>query len=185
LIDREADELGDATLGGARRTQSRIELVNDRFLGRDHCCDLKARNPAYIINGKDVQWIGHCQEELVLQARNRDNLMSVRQFTRDQIGNFQRNADSTKVDGGRVEHAAHRNGHVLLAYVRLLENQLEQPGALLFLLLEQLIDLARAEQTVLDECVGDAFSKCFYWRHILAENFAKIFYEVRGRNQIP
>ena len=61
-----------------------------------------------------------------------------------------------------------RDGHVLLADVGLLQDQLEQAGAFLLLLLEQFLDLLGGQQAVLDQGVGDAFAKCFDWRHGLS-----------------
>ena len=76
-----------------------------------------------------------------------------------QVGHFQRDADAGEIDGRRVEHAAHGDGHVLLADVGLFEDQLEQAGAFLLLLLEQFFDLLGGQQAVLDQGVGDAFTK--------------------------
>ena len=61
--------------------------------------------------------------------------------------------------GGVLSTRPMRNGHVLLADVGLFENELEQPGAALLLLLEQFLDLLGGQQAVLDQSVGDAFTK--------------------------
>ena len=67
--------------------------------------------------------------------------------------------------GGVFSTRPMRHRHVLLADVGLFEDQLEQAGAFLLLLLEQLLDLLWRQQAVFDQGVGDAFAKCFDWRH--------------------
>ncbi len=64
-----------------------------------------------------------------------------------------------EVDRRDVQHAAHADGQVLLADVGFFHDQFDEAGAFLFLLFEQFLDLVRAQQPVLDEGVGDAFSK--------------------------
>ena len=61
--------------------------------------------------------------------------------------------------GRDVEHAAHAHGQVLFADVGFFDDELDEARALLFLLFKQFLHLVRAQQTVLDERVGDAFSE--------------------------
>ena len=68
--------------------------------------------------------------------------------------------DAGEIDRRRVQDAAHGDGHVLFADVGLLEDQLEQAGAFLLLLLQQFLDLLGRQQAVFDQGVGDAFAKC-------------------------
>ena len=49
-----------------------------------------------------------------------------------------------EIDRRRVEHPAHGDGHVLLADVGFLQDQLEQARAFLLLLLQQFLDLLGA-----------------------------------------
>ena len=49
--------------------------------------------------------------------------------------------------------------------ISLLENQLEQAGAFLLLLLEQVFDLLGGQQAVFHQGVGNPFTECFYWGH--------------------
>ena len=72
-----------------------------------------------------------------------------------------RNANAAQIDRRRVQHPAHRDDHVQLVDIGLLHDELEQAGAFLLLLLEQFLDLLADEQAVLDQGVGDAFSKTF------------------------
>ena len=51
------------------------------------------------------------------------------------------------------------------ADVGLFEDQLEQARAFLLLLLQQFLDLLDRQQAVFHQGVGDAFAKCFDWRH--------------------
>ncbi len=80
-------------------------------------------------------------------------------FPRQQVGDFLRDVDASEIDGGDVEHAAHADGEVLLADVGLVHDELDEAGALFFLLFEQFLHLSRAQEAVLDERVGDAFSE--------------------------
>ncbi len=61
--------------------------------------------------------------------------------------------------GGVLRTRPMRDGHVLLGDVGLFDDQLEQAGALLLLLLQQFLHLLGGQQAVLDQGVGDAFSK--------------------------
>jgi hypothetical protein len=63
------------------------------------------------------------------------------------------------IDGRGVQNPAHRNDQVALGHVGFFDHQLEQAGAFLFLLLHQLLDLRARQQSVLDQGVGDAFTK--------------------------
>ena len=63
--------------------------------------------------------------------------------------------------GGVFKHAPHGHDQVLLGDVGLFHDQLDEAGAFLLLLLQQFLHLLRRQQAVLDQGVGDAFSKCF------------------------
>ena len=63
--------------------------------------------------------------------------------------------------GGGVQDAAHANDQVLLVDVGFFDDQLDETGAFLLLFLQQLLHLGGREQAILDQGVGDAFSKCF------------------------
>ena len=112
-----------------------------------------------VVDGQDVQRVGHREEQLVLQARDGNDLVIVRDFARQQVGDLRRDADAGEIDGRDVQHAAHGDGHVLLADVGLLEDELEEARAFLLLLFEQFLDLLGRQQAVLDQGVGDAFTK--------------------------
>jgi len=64
-----------------------------------------------------------------------------------------------EVDRRDVQHAAHAHGQVLFADVSFFDDQLDESRALPFLLFQEFHHLVRAQQTILDERVGDAFSK--------------------------
>ncbi len=64
-----------------------------------------------------------------------------------------------EVDRRHIQHAAHADGQVLFADVGFFHDQFDEARAFFFLLLQQFLDLLCAQQTVLDEGVGDAFSK--------------------------
>ena len=134
------DVLHAAALGGIEV----VELVEDGLFGGDQRRDLQLGDAPDVVDGQHVQRVGHRQEQLVLQAGDGDDLVVVGHFARQQVGDFERDAEAGEVDGRRVQHAAHRNGHVLLADVGLFEDELEQAGAFLLLLLEQFLDLLGA-----------------------------------------
>ena len=64
-----------------------------------------------------------------------------------------------EVDRRRVEDAAHADRHVLLGDVGFFDDQFQEAGAFLLLLLQQFVNLLGGQQAVLDQGVGDAFSK--------------------------
>ena len=136
-----------------------VELVDDRLFGGDQRGDFELGDALDVIHGEDVERVGHRQEQLVLQAGNRDDLVVLCDFARQQVRHLRRDADARQVDGRDVEHAAHRNGHVLLADVGFLDDELDEARAFALLLFEQFFDLLGGEQAVLDEGVGDAFTK--------------------------
>ena len=72
---------------------------------------------------------------------------------------FGQDVDAGDVDGRDVKHAAHGDGEVLFAHVGFFDDEFDQARAALLLLLEQFLHLDGAQQAVLDEGVGDAFSE--------------------------
>ena len=50
--------------------------------------DLQLGDALDVVEGQDVQRIGHRQEQLVLQARDGHHLVIVRHFARQQVGDF-------------------------------------------------------------------------------------------------
>ena len=87
--------------------------------------------------------------------------MVVSHFPRHQVGHFQRDAQAGEIDRRRVEHPPHGHRHVLVADVGFFENQFEQAGALLLLLLKQFFHLLGRQQAVFHQGVGNAFAECF------------------------
>ena len=85
--------------------------------------------------------------------------MVLRDLARQQVRHLGRDTKAAEIDGRNVEDAAHRNGEVLLAHVGFFDDELDEARAFPFLLFEQFFDLLGREQTVLDEGVGDAFTK--------------------------
>ncbi len=83
--------------------------------------------------------------------------------------------NAAEVDGRRIEHPAHGNRHVLLGDVGLFGDEFEQAFAFFLLMLEQFLDLLREQQAILDQGVGDAFSKSFDGRHRAKGDYRKAF----------
>ena len=71
------------------------------------------------------------------------------------------NVGAGEIHRRHVQHAAHRDGEVLLAHVAFAGDELEETNAFLLLLVEQLGDLFAGQQPVFDESVGNAFTKRF------------------------
>ncbi len=136
-----------------------LSFSNDRTLGGNERDHFELGDALDVVNGQDVQWIGHRQEQLIIEARNGDDFVIVGQVAREQFGHFGKNADARKIDRRSVENAAHRDRHVLLADVGFFDDELQQPRAFFLLLLQQLFHLRDRQQAVLDEGVGYAFSK--------------------------
>ncbi len=63
--------------------------------------------------------------------------------------------------GGTLKHPAHANGQIIGTDVLLVlvNEQFYQPCALLFLALQQFLNLVGAQQPVFDEGVGNPFGK--------------------------
>ena len=85
----------------------------------------------------------------------------MRHVARNQFHNFGLDVDACEVDGRDVQHAAHADGEVHVADVLLvfINEQLYQSRTFFFLTFQQLLNLVRAQQPILDEGVGDAFGK--------------------------
>ena len=150
------DVLHAAALGGIEV----VQLVDDRLFGGDHRRDFQLGDALDVVNGQHVQRVGHRQEQFVFQPRDRHDLVVVRALrAATKFGHFDGDADAGEVDGRRVQHAAHGNGHVLLADVGLFEDEFEQARAVFLLLFQQFLHLLGRQQAVLDQGVGDAFSK--------------------------
>src|SRR3954465_13466599 len=113
--------------------------------------------------------------------------MRLGELARDKVSYLEWNGDPWKINGRNVQHAADRNRHVLLADIGFVEDELEEASAFLFLLFEELFDLLDTQQAVFDQSVGNAFAKCFNWRHgkILSKSFAEVFDEFFGGHQVP
>jgi hypothetical protein len=90
---------------------------------------------------------------------SRDDLVVVADLAGQQFGQFGGNRDAGEIDGRRVQHTAHANRHVLIAHIGLLENELQQAHAALFLLLEQFCHLIWRQQTVFHQNVRNAFTE--------------------------
>ena len=142
-----------------------VELVENGLLRGDHRHDFQLGAALDVVEGQHVERVGHREEQLVVQARDRQHFVIGGHFTRHQTGHLLRDTDAAEVDRRDVEDAAHRDDHVQFADVGFFEDQLEQAGAFLFLQFEQFLDLLDGEQPVFDQSVGDAFSKTFNWRH--------------------
>ena len=155
------DVLHAAALGGV----DVVELVEDRLFRGDQRRHFEPGDAPDIVDGQHIQRIGHRQEQLVLQPRDGNDLVVVSHFARHQVRHFEGDAEAGQIDGRRVQDAAHGNRHVRFGHVGLFEDQLEQAGAVLLLLLEQFLDLFDGQQAVFHQRVGDALAKCFDRRH--------------------
>ena len=137
-----------------------VELVDDRLFRGDERHDFQPGDAPDVVDGQDVERVGHGEEQLVFEAGDGDDLVIVGDLARAAVRRSRRECVMrAQVDGRRVEDAAHGDGHVLLADVGLFEDELEEAGAVLLLLLEQFVHLLERQQAVLDQGVGDAFSK--------------------------
>ena len=135
------------------------EFVRDGFFGRDQRGDFQLGDALDVVEGEDVERVGHREEQFVFQPGNGNDFVVIFGFARQQVGDFLRDGDAREVDGRDVEHAAHAHGQVLLADVGLVHDELDEARAFLLLLFEQFLHLPGAQQAVLDERVGDAFSE--------------------------
>src|ERR1043166_9014957 len=52
-----------------------VQLVENGLLGGDHGRDIQLRDAPNVVDGQDVQRIGHGQEELVLEAGDRNDFV--------------------------------------------------------------------------------------------------------------
>ena len=64
-----------------------------------------------------------------------------------------------QVYGRHIEDPTDRDGHVVFGDEALVRDELQEPGALFFLLLEEFLHLLGGEQPILHQGVGDAFSE--------------------------
>ena len=111
-----------------------VQLIEDALFRGDQRRHLQPRDAPHVVDGQHIERIGHREEQLVLQARDGDHFMVVRHLARHQLRYFEGNGQAGEIDRRRVEHAPHRNRHVLVADVGLFEDQLKQPRTFLLLL---------------------------------------------------
>ena len=85
--------------------------------------------------------------------------MVVRRVMWQQFNDLRQNVHAGEVDRQDIEHAPHGNRQVLFADIGFVNDELDEARAFLLLLFEQFLHLGRAQQAVLDQGVGDAFSE--------------------------
>ena len=79
-----------------------LDHIYDRFFRSDHGNDVQLRDPLDIVNGQNVQWIRHREEQAILQARNRTDLVVGRDLTRQQVRDFDLYRRAREVDWRNV-----------------------------------------------------------------------------------
>ncbi len=151
--------LNDVFHGTAFGGVNGVELVQDGLFGGDERDDFQVGQALDVVEGEDVERVGHGEEQFVVQARDGDDLVVVGGVAGEEIDDFGQDVDAGDVDGRDVKHAAHGDGEVLFADVGFFDDEFDQARAALLLLLEQFLHLDSAQQAVLDEGVGDAFSE--------------------------
>ena len=70
---------------------------------------------------------------------------------------FFRNPDFREIDQRRVEATPHAHRHVLVGDELFVRQNLQQPAAFLLLESRRFFELARQQEAVLDQDIGDAF----------------------------
>ena len=151
--------LDDVLHGAGLAAVDQMQLVRDRALGGDHGDDVHLGQAPDFIEGEDIERIGHGQEETVLQAGHGADLVIARDIAREQVRDLGTDAGAGQVDRRDVKHPAHRDGEIHLGDEIFFHHQLEEPGALFFLLFEQVGHRLGRDQPVFHEGIGDAFTK--------------------------
>jgi hypothetical protein len=156
------------------------KFVEDGFFGGDERGDFELGDAADVVNGQDVQGVGHGDEEFVVEARDGEDFVVLDDFVGEEVGDVGGDGKAEEVDGRHVEDAAHRDGEVLFADVGFFDDEFDEARAFLLLLFEEFLDLLGGEEAVFDEGVGDAFSESFGGGEHggLAENFLEVFHDV-------
>src|SRR6266850_7053399 len=116
------DVLHAAALGGI----DAVEFVDDRLFRSDHGENFEPGNALNVVQGEDVERIGHRQVKPVVEARDGDHFVGVSQFPGEKVRDFDGNGDAGKIDRRRVQNASNGHRHVLLAYVSFFQDQLKK-----------------------------------------------------------
>ena len=66
-----------------------IELFDDRLFGGDERRDFQPGDAFDVVEREDVERVGHREEQLVVQARDGDDLVILGDFAGQQIREFQ------------------------------------------------------------------------------------------------
>ena len=106
--------LDDVLHAAALGSIDMVQLIEDSLFRCDESRHFQPGDAPNVVNGQNIQRVGHRQEELVFQPRHGDDLMVVSHFTRNQIRHVKRDSEAGEIDRRRIQDAAHGDGHVLL-----------------------------------------------------------------------
>ena len=131
--------------------------IGHRSFGGDHRDDIELHPALHVIHREDVRRIRHRHKQLPVQPRDRHQLVCLRQLARHQRHDFFRHPKLREIDQRRVEATPHAHRHVLVRDELFVRQNFQQPAALFLLQPDRFLELARQEEAVLDQDIGDAF----------------------------
>ena len=150
----------DLVHGGTGASDS-AEGFGDAPFGGDHGDDLEFGALAKVIEGEDIEGVGHGHKELVSEATNGGEFVEAGHFLGNEVGDFLGHMNLGEVDGRNIEASAHRDHHILFGDILFVGQEFEETPALFFLKADGFSELAWQEETVFDEDIGDSFAKRF------------------------
>ncbi len=93
--------------------------------------DFKFGDAPNIVESEDVQRVGHCQKQFIIQSGNGNNLVIVGHVARHQFRNFRDDAHARQIDWRHVQYPTHGDRQVLITDVSLFKDELDQAAFLL------------------------------------------------------
>ena len=151
--------LNDVLHGTILGRVQQIELVRNGFFGGDQRGDLQPGDPPHVVDGQDIERVSHRQKQPAIQLGNREDPVALHHLAGDQLQQLREHGGAGDVDRGDVQHTPHADREILFAHIGFFDDELDQAGALFFLLLQQFRHLPRIQQPILDQGVDNPLPK--------------------------
>ena len=146
--------VGAAAVNAAQR-------ISHAFFRRDHRHDIELNPPFHVIDRQNVGRVGHGDEKLPVQPRNRHDLVGLGHLARNQSHDLFGDAQSGQIHRRNVEAAPHAESHVLVGDELFVRQNLQEASAFFFLDCDSFLELIRQQKPVFDQDIGDAFRERF------------------------
>ncbi len=128
-----------------------LDAFEDRAFGRDHRLDVEAGHELDIVHGEDVGRIHHGDGQRSADPAQRQNLVTLRGFERNQLYDRRINFKVGEIDGRNAVLAGEKVGDVLVRQEAQLDQSRAQTTVALFLNLGRLLQLLCGNDLLFDK----------------------------------